>query len=155
MPSSTRVPDEACTTVSVTAAAPATTSHALPVQAVLRHRAGLFARLSGMPVAVMAPYEGPVLPADRAVHLARAVDLALANVDRHSQAPKATVSTSQRSGRIFVRISDDGIGIDPVHAGNGTGFARIREHAVAAGARVWFEASGHGGTNVVFDLPAL
>ncbi|MEI7745858.1 MAG: ATP-binding protein [Chloroflexota bacterium] len=139
--------------MSSTATPPIEQAYKLPVNAVLRHRARAFSRRSGKAVAVVVAQGGPVLPAHRAVHLAHAVDLALANVDLHAGDAKTTLSSRVRAGRLFVRVSDNGVGLDPLRTGGGAGLGRIHAHAAAAGARVWLETLFAGGTDVVFELP--
>jgi signal transduction histidine kinase len=91
------------------------------------------------------------LPSALAGAAYRVVGEALANVVRHSQAQSCRVWI-HRDGTLDLRISDDGIGFDPVVAG-GTGLRSIRTRVEELGGRAELMAEPGRGTTLTVTLP--
>ena len=63
---------------------------------------------------------------------------ALANAAKHAQAMNVSIAVKRRSGRLFVEISDDGIGgADPVR---GSGLRGLADRIEALGGRLSVES---------------
>jgi PAS domain S-box-containing protein len=97
---------------------------------------------------------------DPCCHLVyRAVQELLANVVKHSGAPRAALEVRQEEGELWVSVEDEGAGFDPEQAvsrlsGAGLGLASIRERVEANGGMMRIEASPGRGTRVSFYVPA-
>ncbi|HSE82639.1 MAG TPA: sensor histidine kinase [Gaiellaceae bacterium] len=76
---------------------------------------------------------------------------ALANVVKHAQASKATVSAHRRNGVLIVEVEDDGVG--GAHAENGSGLRGLADRVEALGGRFVVESPTGGGTHVVGEIP--
>jgi signal transduction histidine kinase len=105
--------------------------------------------------------------------LARVVRNLLANARRHAgEAGRVVLSATAASGRITVRVDDDGPGILPAEreriferfhrvdsargrdaGGSGLGLAISREIVAAHGGRIWVDDSPLGGARAAFELP--
>ena len=70
-------------------------------------------------------------PADVSLCLFRIAQEGLQNVIRHSQATHASVRLHTSSGRVWLHITDDGVGFDERTVALGLGFASIRERLKA------------------------
>lgn len=85
-------------------------------------------------------------------------------------APRISVEATRQNGRWLMRVSDNGIGIEPefregvfslfsrLHTrdripGNGTGLALARKLVESHGGRIWVEDGMDGGSAVAFTLP--
>jgi signal transduction histidine kinase len=76
---------------------------------------------------------------------------ALANVVKHAQASRATVSAHRRNGVLLVEVEDDGVG--GAHAENGSGLRGLADRVEALGGRLVVESPAGGGTHVVGEIP--
>jgi len=81
----------------------------------------------------------------------RVVQESLSNVARHAQASRVHVEVRRRDGRIVVRVTDDGCGIDP-RSPHGLGLAGMRERALLAGGRLSVISSPGQGTTVELTI---
>ena len=81
------------------------------------------------------------------VEVARIVQEALANVRRHSEAKRATVTLGTTDGEAWVEIEDNGRGFDPEEP-PGMGLTGMRERALALGGGLEVESEKGGGTRV-------
>lgn len=99
----------------------------------------------------------PGLEVRGVMHLFRCLQEVFANVVQHAQATRVTVRTWERSGRIFLSASDNGVGLgEPLESGfreGGRGISNIRMRASEIGAEVRF-SSAHPGTCVTFSFAA-
>lgn len=83
----------------------------------------------------------------------RIIQEALRNVWRHSQARRVDVTIAARGdGLVEVRVTDDGVGFDPVHTLFESGIAAMRSFAGAVDGRVTLVSSPGAGTSVVATL---
>ena len=84
----------------------------------------------------------------------RIVQEALANAARHSGAPVAHVSVSERAGFLEVVVADDGRGFDPgATIDPGIGLAGMYERAELLGGRLAIQSAAGRGTRISLDLP--
>jgi signal transduction histidine kinase len=98
--------------------------------------------------------EGLRIPVDVVTAVFRAVQEALANVTRHSQAGEVSLSLSHDGERLVVILADDGIGFVPADASEkaGVGLISMRERIASAGGRLEISSSS-GGTQVRIEVP--
>lgn len=100
------------------------------------------------------------LPDDVEVALLRIVQEAMRNVERHAKASRVTISLDFSSPEIRLRVSDDGVGLDPVPepsallAGSHLGLIGMQERARMVGGRFALSRDGAGGLEVAVDVPA-
>ena len=81
------------------------------LQATLQDFARGFAGRTGLVASIRIPEEVDGIPEDLQRTILRVVQEALTNVHRHANASEVSVVASIRSGRLIVRIRDDGRGI--------------------------------------------
>jgi two-component system, NarL family, sensor histidine kinase UhpB len=91
-------------------------------------------------------------PASREV--ARIVQEALANVRRHSEAHRATVTLGTAGGEVLVEVEDDGRGFEPEEPA-GMGLTGMRERASVLGGELEVEGERGAGTRVLLRVPLL
>ena len=89
----------------------------------------------------------------------RAVQEAVANLARHSQATRVEMVLEARDERVVVSIQDNGVGFDttrlfnaPASVAQGIGLRSIREQAASLGGRLEI-ASSPGGTRLELSVP--
>ncbi len=82
---------------------------------------------------------------------------ALSNVQRHAEASRVDVLLEEREGGLFLRVRDDGVGMDPEILRNGRpghlGITYIRERAEMVGGWSRIESRPGAGTTVEAWLP--
>ncbi|MCC7010364.1 MAG: sensor histidine kinase [Acidobacteria bacterium] len=83
----------------------------------------------------------------------RAVQEALTNCARHSGARSARVQITGTAGALIVRVSDDGVGIDPVKRRNGLGLRGIEERVKELGGTMQIGGGVNLGTVLMVQLP--
>lgn len=84
----------------------------------------------------------------------RIVREALHNIRKHAGAGRATVVVEGSQGRISIRITDDGIGFDPIENQVGhLGLVSMRERAEAVGGHCTITSAPRRGTTVHVELP--
>jgi two-component system sensor histidine kinase UhpB len=96
----------------------------------------------------------PQLGAEQTISAYRIVQEALTNAIRHAEARQIMVSVTTASGQLLVRVSDDGVGLDPgwEHSGH-YGVRGMRERAVACGGSLEMTSGRGKGTQVLARLP--
>lgn len=77
---------------------------------------------------------------------------ALTNVVRHAGAGRVEMSLEQRPGRLTLRVTDDGRGLDGADS-EGGGIRGMQERALMIGAHLSIGAAPRGGTEVRLDVP--
>lgn len=94
------------------------------------------------------------------VTLLRAMQEALANVQKHSGAHEANVTISYLEDQVVLDVHDDGIGFDPqvvthLPAGSQGGFGlhSMRQRAIQCGGQVIVESRTGQGTTVAVQIP--
>jgi PAS domain S-box-containing protein len=85
------------------------------------------------------------------VELQRVVQEALANVRRHSEASRVSVTVGAAGGKLWAEVEDDGRGFGPeIPAGMGT--RGMRERALALGGALYIESEPGKGTKVRLEM---
>jgi len=102
---------------------------------------------------VHAPQDLPALPAATETAAYRIASEALANIRKHADASRATITVAIEGGTLTLEITDDGRGIGPVRR-HGVGLASMRERATELGGTCVVEDRPGGGTRVRVELPA-
>jgi two-component system sensor histidine kinase DesK len=92
--------------------------------------------------------EPVALPAKHETVLALAVREAVTNVVRHARATACRISVTRHSGRVVLRVEDDGIGGVPRE---GNGLTGMRERVAAIGGTLTLE--GAGGVHLTVTVP--
>ena len=113
---------------------------------------------SGVQTRLIDGLDGPArLPALGEVQLLRIIQEALSNVRKHAHATHARVELAQEDRRIVVRISDDGVGLDPEEpARRGLprfGMSTMRERAESLGGDFGVSSTPGEGTCITVWLP--
>ncbi len=76
---------------------------------------------------------------------------ALANVVKHAQASKATISTWRQNGSLMIEVEDDGIG--GARTEDGSGLRGLADRVEALGGRLTIRSPVGGGTRIVGEIP--
>jgi signal transduction histidine kinase len=95
------------------------------------------------------------LDEQQATTLFRILQESLANVARHSHATRVHIDLEQPAGEVFLRVEDDGDGIDneKIFDTQSLGLLGMRERAVALGGNVTVERNLNRGTTLTAHLP--
>jgi signal transduction histidine kinase len=127
------------------------------LQATLRDFAEGFAGRTGLVARIRIPEEVDELPPELQRTILRVVQEALTNVHRHAGASQVSVDARIRSGRLVVRIRDDGHGMAglirpdaPIRFGVGIAGMRARLEQFGGDMRM---KTGSGGTSVIAIVP--
>ena len=127
------------------------------LQATLRDFAEGFAGRTGLVARIRIPEEVDDLPPDLQRAILRVVQEALTNVHRHADASHVSVNARIMSGRLVVRIRDNGHGMvgsarpdGPIRLGVGVAGMRARLEQFGGNLRI---RTGRGGTSVVAMVP--
>jgi two-component sensor histidine kinase len=100
-----------------------------------------------------------MLDADRAIPLGLAVSEVLTNALRHAFSGRAggvvVVEALRHQSELIVRISDDGVGMEPASGTPGLGSRIIRSLAQRLAATILVESRPQAGTVVTLRLPLL
>ncbi|UVF18977.1 histidine kinase [Microvirga terrae] len=127
------------------------------LQATLRDFAEGFAGRTGLVARIRIPEEVDETPADLQRAILRVVQEALTNVHRHAGASRVSVDARIRSGRLVIRIRDNGHGMagpdrptGPIRLGVGIAGMRARLEQFGGDLRI---RSGYSGTSVVAVVP--
>ncbi|MGW8282049.1 MAG: sensor histidine kinase, partial [Gemmatimonadota bacterium] len=123
----------------------------------LRALSGDYAGKIGIPVGLSAPESVPELSAAAELALYRALQEALSNVARHSDATAVDVDLSLHGNDLVLSVRDDGKGpptddFDELADGR-MGLAGMRERALALGGTVELEAAEQTGTVLRVRIP--
>lgn len=127
------------------------------LQATLRDFAEGFAGRTGLVARIRIPEEVDDLPPDLQRAVLRVVQEALTNVHRHAGASHVSVDARIMSGRLIVRICDNGYGIsDPARPDGpirlGVGIAGMRARLEQFGGNLKIR-TGRGGTSILAMVP--
>ncbi|MEU8250733.1 sensor histidine kinase [Nonomuraea sp. NPDC048916] len=96
------------------------------------------------------PLDG--VPTEVDLAATRIIREALTNVSRHSGVSTATLTITNKSGHIVIRVEDDGPGASYTE-GSGFGLRGMRERAAALGGTLEAGPRPEGGYRVLADLP--
>jgi signal transduction histidine kinase len=127
------------------------------LQATLRDFAEGFAGRTGLVARIRIPEEVDELPPELQRAILRVVQEALTNVHRHAKATRVSVTARIPSGRLVVRIRDNGHGIGgaawpdgPIRLGVGVTGMRARLEQFGGSLRI---RTGRGGTSILAMVP--
>ena len=97
-----------------------------------------------------------VVGTDAALCLFRVAQEALNNVARHAGVRAATVTLRQMDDGLLLAVSDDGVGFDPGHPGEGMhlGLASMRERVRLVHGTLDIESAPGQGTTILAWVPA-
>jgi len=125
----------------------------------LRELCAHFLALHPKVAIVCRPAEALMLDADRAIPLGLAVSEVLTNALRHAfpdrDAGTVVVEAFTERAQLTVRVSDDGVGMQPTIRGTGLGSRIISSLAAQLSATIDVESTPHAGTVVTLHLPLL
>ena len=76
---------------------------------------------------------------------------ALANVVKHAEASKATISAWRQNGSLMIEVEDDGIG--GARTEDGSGLRGLTDRVEALGGRLTIQSPVGGGTRIVGEIP--
>ena len=95
----------------------------------------------------------PQLPSEQSLCAYRILQEALTNAVRHARARQIIVSVTTAADQLVVRVSDDGVGLDPEWEQRGHyGVLGMRERAVASGGTLDMISDPGNGTQVIARL---
>jgi len=112
------------------------------------------ARLCGIEIAFAADVLPEPAP-ERAIHLFRIAQQAIANAERHARASRIEVGLERAFGRLRLTVRDDGCGFVPTAATLGIGIEGMRSRAMAMGGTLEIDSSPGKGALVVVEIPDL
>jgi PAS domain S-box-containing protein len=94
------------------------------------------------------------LKPDQAIAMFRVAQESLTNIARHAHASRVTVSLSEESGRLVLRVQDDGQGFHQadVAAKRSLGLTGMRERAYALSGELIIDSSPGRGTTVIMRV---
>ena len=94
------------------------------------------------------------LPADVSLALYRVAQEALHNIDKHSHSRNVAIELKVDSGRLVLRIADDGVGFDPnQEPATGLGLASMRERLRSVGGTIQLKSAPKRGTRIEASVP--
>ena len=116
-----------------------------------------YARRTGIAVEVQGKDLDPRLPDAVEMMLFRIAQEALTNAAKHAEATRVVVTVEETGDTVRVRISDDGIGIDPGRLEDraektGMGLLTMKERAARIGARFRLESRRGQGTRILLTV---
>ena len=113
-----------------------------------RHRTGIQYHLTADPIDIH-------LDEHQATTLFRIFQESLTNIARHSHATRVNIDLEHPAGEVFLRVEDDGDGIDneKIFDTQSLGLLGMRERAVALGGNVTVERNLNRGTTLTAHLP--
>ncbi len=126
-----------------------------PLAEAIREEASRFSEATGIPCTISVA-EPLVLSSDVSGHALRCVAEGLANVARHAQATRASISVANGGGEVVVELSDDGVGFDASFTEERDGhygLLGLRERARLAGGRLEVSSAPGGGTTLRLLVP--
>ncbi len=127
---------------------------ALGLEETLRTHAQQFAQRHRLLLRLATSSTTDLLSDERALHVYRIVQEALANVARHARARRVSVNLTRRGHRLVVTVRDDGVGFDPASTrAGGLGLVTMRERAALMEGTLDVRASRGKGTEVRLVVP--
>jgi signal transduction histidine kinase len=106
----------------------------------------------GVPVTTRVDGAVPPLPPRVSAEITRIVQEALANVRKHAEASRASVTIEPLDGRLRVTIEDDGRGFDPELQTPGHGLESMRQRVAGIDGWLAFERPDRG-TRLIVEFP--
>jgi signal transduction histidine kinase len=114
-----------------------------------------FQRRTGIACELMMPADELNVDDNRATALFRILQESLNNVFRHARASKTNISLKVEQERLFMSVSDNGVGIFPGcrRKANSFGLVGIKERISALGGEFSLEAGEESGTSLTVSIP--
>jgi signal transduction histidine kinase len=126
--------------------------------AAIEAAAGRWSERTGVPVDVRFEGADRLLPTDAEVALLRTAQEALANIERHADAGRVTLTLRCGPGTARLEVEDDGRGFDPASDvpadGGGFGLVAMRERLEALAGELAIESRPGAGTAIRAVVPA-
>lgn len=116
---------------------------------------GDFERRSGLPCDLTISVDELDIAPERAIAVFRILQESLTNVARHAGASRVAVELSRAGGRLVLRVSDNGRGIDDIELQDegGLGLLGMRERATSLGGTLHIGRATGGGAAVTVKVP--
>ena len=92
------------------------------------------------------------IPADASRRLYRVAHEALRNIVKHSCAQRAAIELSVSSGRVLLRIADDGVGMN-AELSEGLGLTSMREQLLSLSGTFTIKSASSKGTTIEASVP--
>lgn len=114
-----------------------------------------FSARTGVAVDLYMPDEELGASGDAATAVFRIVQEALTNVARHAQATEVHVDVLRKSGTVYLRVSDNGVGMPPQSSGRVRSFGVLgmRERTYVLGGSFTIESQPGEGTTIEVTIP--
>jgi len=114
-----------------------------------------FSNVRGLPVKCRADESLNELSPGAALCLYRIAQEALGNAAKYSKATKVEIRLTRSDGRVFLSVSDDGVGCDPSQIGKsgGLGVINMRERVLQLNGSFEFDSEPGRGTRVKVTVP--
>lgn len=133
-----------------------TASTTLPLLDEVRTLLGDYSRILGFqPVLRVVGPVNRALPPAAANHVLTALREALSNVARHARATAVTVELNAGSAWFSLRVTDNGVGFDPMTVERGNGSTNLGDRAQELGGHLAVKSTPGGGTTLDWVIPAL
>lgn len=78
---------------------------------------------------------------------------AVNNLAKYSRCKNALIDISIQKERLIMKIMDDGVGFDVLHADSGNGLLNMKKRAQSLNGMLSIESKPRGGTKVLLDVP--
>ena len=114
-----------------------------------------FSKVRGLPVSCVTDQSVEELSPGAALCLYRIAQEALGNAAKHSAAKKVEVRLTRTEGRVYLSVSDDGVGCAPDQIGRsgGLGVINMRERVLQLRGTFEFDSAPGRGTTVKAEIP--
>jgi ligand-binding sensor domain-containing protein/two-component sensor histidine kinase len=93
------------------------------------------------------------VPGDVRQHLLLILKEAVNNLCKYSRATTASIHARIDSNRLWITVSDDGVGIGDKVQGSGNGMANMHHRAAECGGTLRVESTAGGGTTLHLEIP--
>ncbi|MFH1148365.1 MAG: histidine kinase [Pseudomonadota bacterium] len=129
----------------------------LGLRAAVEWYASEFERRSGIECLTMIDLPGKRLAGCLETGIYRIVEEALSNTERHAKASSASISMKESGGTLFIRIADNGMGIEPTKMRSpfSTGISGMKERAKILSGTMEVNIGPGKGTVVDVRVPAV
>jgi signal transduction histidine kinase len=127
--------------------------HGSPLDEALRRLTARLAEETGIAAGCEVTGDHRWLPSAIEVVMLRCAQEALANVRKHSRATNVTLRLDYGADEIRLRVSDDGVGFDPVPS-RGLGLSGMSKRVAQAGGVLDVQSSPGAGTTLSVQVPA-
>ncbi len=132
----------------------------LGLTAALRHLVNEFAKRHHLqPTLDLPPDLDGLFPREAQINIYRIFQESLTNIGKYAQASSLTMAVTQKNGRIFFRLADDGQGFDVEKVmarestRRGLGLAAMEERGRMLGGKVNIKSQPGEGTEIILSVP--